>query len=231
MDHNTKYNINPRIAELILKQKQKLGMTIDEGITNVDAENIFKRWLKSDKVDVTKYTLADKKKLLFNMIELNPNQNKDEKLLKYANNIKSVFDDSEIMDFLKRYTLKFYKPGLVISQVRSYNDGFLYFLSQFDNLIKMYNGIIINTSFIGDVIKLIPDVEKDNIGNILDPDIDAKLLAIIQTLKNELPNIVYAKRNDVYIIATGDTETFELMKSLYDKIEFHIIPEFFFDWK
>lgn len=230
MDYNKKYSINPRIAELILKQKAKLGLESTDGITNVDAENIFRRWFNSEKVDVTKYTEVDKDKLLFNMYELNPNQISDEKLLKFANNVQSVFTESEAEKFIKKYTTRYYKPGFVSHQLRAYNGGLLYFLSQF-SFVKMFNGFTMNINFIGDVVKLIPDVQCDELGNITDTDIDNKIFTIIKTIEKELKYIYYSKKDNVYIIATDNEDTLGLLKTLYDKIEFVQLPQFYFDWK
>lgn len=233
MNYNKKYQINSRYSELILKQKSKMGIEHSTCISNVEAENIIIHWANSDNIDTRKYTLEDKSKLLRYIYEITPNNTKLKQLEKVSNNIKSVFDKSEIDILVKTVIAKNYKPGIVISYIRSNNDGIIDFMSQFDN-IKMVNGIIINKKFIGDMLKLFDDIEYNKeTGEITDKFVDEKVSIFIDFLIENDKSVKYdiIGDGDIYIISIDNNEYYNELKLKFDGLKFEKVPFYYFNWK
>jgi hypothetical protein len=201
-----------------------------EGISNVEAENIVKHWIESDNIDGRVYSKLDKQKLLRNIYEINPNNTKESKLKKLSDNINSIFNKDEIIDLSKEIIRINYKPGVVLYHIRAYNDGVIDFISSF-NCIEMYKGIIINKTFIGDMLKVFPDVlfNKDS-GAITDPDIDQKLSIFLDYIRQEFIDIKICIKNDVYVIATDNKDTIEKLKTHFEKLKIESIPFYYFNW-
>lgn len=228
--YDKKYEMNPKIAELILKQKAKMGIEHNTDISNVEAENIIIHWANSDNIDKRKYSKKDKDKLLFNIYEINPNNHKVEQVKKVCDNIKSVFTKDEMEELVSKIVDMYYKPGIVYGGHRSNNDGMIDFMKQFDFVI-LYNGVIINKTFIGDMKKLFPDIQFDEkTGEITDNDVDGKLMIFIDFIKQEFKDIRYTIVDDVYIISTDNDDEFDRFKSKFEGLKVEMIPAFHFNW-
>lgn len=228
--HDENYKINPKIAEMILKQKAKMGMEYNIGISNIEAENIIIHWINSDDIDKRKYDKLDKQKLLFNIYDINPNNHKTEQINRICNNINNVFDKNEIVEFVHKMADTYYKPGIVYGGHRSNNDGIINLIKQF-NFIKLYNGVIINKTFIGDMKKIFPDIQFDEkTGIITDKDVDDKMMIFINFIKQEFKNIKYTLFDDVCIIATDDNGIFEQFNSKFEGLKVELVPDFYFKW-
>lgn len=233
MYYNKKYSINSKITELILKQKSKLGIEYSTCISNIEAENIVIHWANSENIDTRQYTSEDKDKLLRYIYEITPNNIKFEQLEKISNNIKSIFNETEIDIIIKNIISTNYKPGVVISYIRSNNDGIIHFISQFDN-IKLLNGIIINKNFIGDMLKLFNDIEYDKeTGKITDKFVDEKLSIFIDFLIENDKNIKYdiIGNGDIYIISIDNNNYYDELKVKFDGLKFEKVPSYYFNWK
>lgn len=228
--YDKEYKINPKIAEMILKQKAKMGMEHNIGISNVEAENILIHWANFDDIDKRNYDKSDKQKLLFNIYEINPNNHKIEQINRICNNIKSVFTKEEIEEFIHKMIDKYYRPGVVYNGLRSNNDGIINLIKHFD-FIKLYNGIIINKTFVGDMKKIFPDIQFDSkTALVTDPNVDEKLSIFINYIKQEYIDIKYTIVNDMYIISTDNDEVFEKIKTKFEGLKIESVPAFHFNW-
>ena len=230
LNSEKKYSINPKIAELINKQKQKLGMEQHKDISNVESENIISNWIKYDKVDTRIYSKNDKEKLLFHIYNINPNNTEKDQMKKISNNIINIFDQDEKIELSKKIISIYYKPGIVFHNIRTYNDGVMDFISSL-NWLELYNGIFINKTFIGDMLKIFPDIlYSKETGEITDPDIDQNLSTFIDFIKEQFADIKICKKNDFYVIATDNQDTLEKLKINFKKLKIESIPAYYFNW-
>jgi len=228
MDLMKKYDINPKIREIIEKQQAKKGIIkTSNDISNVEAENIIYSSFLGKYPSIKEYNDKSKKRLLHLIYDIDINDYKKDELLNFYNYIKNVFNDNELDGIIKHYITKYYKPGYVFSGLKTYHKNIIYLMTLFN--IEVYNGIIINTSFIGDMIKIFPDINFDDKGIITD-DTTNMVSNFINDIKNNVPNIKISINDNIIAFAINDNDHHILIEK-FNGMEVDLIPVHFFKWE
>ena len=133
---------------------------------------------------------------------------------------------------------------MVIYNVKVYNSLITYFISLFSGYIPMYQGIIINTKFIGDVKKIYPDVKfNEDTGELTDELVDEKINEFISNLKKLHGRKLKISRinkniditskdsvvTDVVVLASKKQSVIDDLGKYNLSVE--DIPEFYFKWE
>jgi hypothetical protein len=244
--HQKAYNINSRIKELIEKQRG-----YKELMSNVEAENIVSNSLEGKFKKDVQYVTEEKSLLTRTIYIINPNKYKEEELKNLSEFIKIAFDQEEIIGIVKHITQTYYKPGVVINLMKAYNENVIYFVSQFSDILKINHGIIINSKFVGDMLKVFPDLKYDeNDGTITDSEtLVTELKNIIKNFKLDLSDlqvtvksdgtikvyddndeIVKTETNDIFVLSSENEETIKFINNVYkDSFKIELIPMFYFE--
>jgi len=224
-NYNTDYKLNPRIREII---EQRRGFK--EGISHAQAEVIMRGVFLGEYKGTTTFTTEDKGKIMSYLATFNPNEYDREMLKNFAEFFIKVFNKQEVNDFVKDKVNRYYHPGGVYLNIRISNVLLLYFTSLFSDF-PMYKGIFINTTFIGDVKKIYPDVKynEDN-STIEDETANDKILQFVSNLKKiHKKKLKIAMKDGVFALASGN-ETVINDLSTYG-LNIDPIPDFYFEWK
>lgn len=213
------YKINPKIREIIERQR---GIKYELSHSEIEymLSNIFDGKYKTNR----EFTENDKSKILFYLDGFSPNAYNNKELEYFSKFIRLSFTENEIVDFIKKTTFKYYKPGLVYSNMRVSNNKILYLISLFEDLLETEKGIIINCDFIGDVKKIYPDVEFDEVsGEIVEKNIKDKISNFSFTLKSKYKdklNIII--ENDIFILSTTSEDVLKELEKT--KLNIQLIP-------
>jgi len=233
MDHFHEYKVNSRIKDIINRQRG-VETTV---LSNVEAENIIIKCLKGIFKTEKKFKKEDKNILLRNIYHINPNDYTDEHLKNLTDFIKQFYEKDEIIDIVQNIIRVNYKPAAVAYQIRLSNDKIVNFLEAFSDSIKSSKGILINSYFIGDVKKLIPDIEFDeNTGKITSENTEDKIKSILDNLKIEFPDIKYGEYfpdsydGTVYVISSENEATITVLNERYTGLKCELVPEYYFNW-
>ena len=225
-----KYKFNPKIREIIEAQ---MGEKMDE-ISNVDVENIFRDvCLKGEFNKEKTYSDKEKDKLLFVLNEIDPNQYKDSYLLNLSIFIKHTFTKDEIIDYVKRIINRRYKPGMVLYNVRVVNEQTVLFLSLFHEYFKTYRGVIINTTFIGDMKRIFPEIKYDEDTGELKDDTQTLMSNLVTKAKKTFgKKIKIATKDEVYVFASDDEDVIKnFEEDFFNSLKIDVIPKYYFNWE
>ncbi len=224
-DYNTEYKLNPRIREII---EQRRGFK--EGISHAQAEVIMRGVFLGEYKGTTTFTTDDKGKIMSYLATFNPNEYDRESLKSFAEFFNKVFDKQVINDFVRDKVNHYYHPGGVIHNIKISNVLILYFISLFSDF-PMYKGILINTTFIGDVKKIYPEVKfNENSGAIEDETANDKVLEFVSNLKKKhKKKVKIAMKDGIFAIASGNELVINDLSTYGLNID--IIPDFYFEWK
>lgn len=223
--YNKQYKINPRIREIIEKQRgEKYNLSHSE--IELMLSNVFDGKYTPNKT----FTEEDKNKIKFNIENsFSPNHFKDEELEYFSKFIRLSFDENEITDIVKGIIKDSYKPGLVYANVRVSNRSVLHLVSLFEDIIETEKGIIINTNFIGDVKKVYPDVKFDEkSGDITDENTKDKVSEFTFTLKAKYKddlNVII--KDDIFILSTKSEDVLKELENT--NLSIQLIPLFYFN--
>jgi len=221
-----KYNLNPRIREIIEKQKSKSGENLD--ISNVEAENIIEKCFLGKYPSIKEYSEKSKKRLLYLIYDIDINNYKKEKLLNFYNYLITVFNDNELDGIVKHMVGKYYRPGYVYANLRSFNDNILYLISLSN--IPTYKGVVINTTFVGDMIKIFPNINFDEKGFVTDDTTDM-ISDFIDNIKNDIPNIKISVNDKIITFVVDNDENIDILTNKFNGLKIDLIPVHFFNWK
>ncbi len=223
---DTDYKFNPRVREII---EARRGAKM--GLTHAQSEMLVKDVLLGKYKGDYKFKEEDKTKIMFNLVDFNPTQFDKEHLDGLATFLLNVLDKKELIEFLTKMTNRQYHPGMVIYQVRVYNSLVTYFLSLFSGYLPLYQGIIINTKFIGDVKKIYPDVKfSEDTGEITDEYVAEKIGEFVNTLKTtHRRKLKVCHKDDVIVLASKDILVSNDLSTYGLNLE--DIPEFYFKWE
>jgi len=236
---DTDYKFNPRVREII---EARRGAKM--GLTHAQSEMLVKDVLLGKYKGDYKFKIEDKTKIMFNLIDFNPTQYDKEHLDELSKFLLNVLDKSELKEFVTKVAKRQYHPGMVIYGVRVYNSLVTYFISQFSGYLTMYQGIIINTKFIGDVKKIYPDVKfNEETGEITDEMVDEKIGEFVNNLKSTHgrklkvcrvnKNIDVTSKDSVItniVVLASKNELVSNDLSTYG-LNLEDIPEFYFKWE
>jgi hypothetical protein len=223
---DTDYKFSPRIREIIeAKRGKKMGLTHAQAEFLI--RDIFLDKYKGD----YKFNEEDKKKILFYLVDFDPNKYDKEDLDNLSKFFLNAFTKEEVIDFVTNLTKKSYFPGRVLYNIRVLNENITYFISLFPNYFKMYKGIIINTKFIGDIKKIYPNVIfNEETGEITDEKVQEHMNDFIKMLKStHKKNLKISIKDDVYVFASSDEKVIEDLGTY--KLNVEDVPEFYFTWK
>ena len=224
-DFNKTYKINPRIREIIEKQR---GKKYDLSYSNVELllSNVFDGKYKPN----IEFTDADKSKIKFYLNDFSPDSYSSNELEYFSNFLKLSFTESELLDLIEDMVKKHYKPGMVYANYRVSNKKILKLISFFNNYFDLEKGIIINIDFIGDVKKVYPDVIHDEkTGEITDSDVKDKVSEFIFTLKSKYKddlNIII--KDNIYILSSKSEDVLKELEKI--NLEIQYIPLFYFNY-
>jgi hypothetical protein len=223
---DTDYKFNPRVREII---EARRGAKM--GLTHAQSELLVRDVLLGKYKGDYKFKSEDKTKIMFNLVDFNPTQFEKEHLDELAKFLLNVLDKNEVIDFVTKVTNRQYHPGMVIYQVRVYNSLVTYFISLFSGYLPMYQGIIINTKFLGDVKKICPDVMyNEESGEIEDGTVNEKIGQFVDNLKKlHKRKLKVCHKDDVIILASKDVSVINNLSTYNLSVE--DIPEFYFKWE
>ena len=240
---DTDYKFSPKVREIIeAKRGKKMGLT------HAQAEFLIKDIFNDEYKGDHKFSDEDKKKILFYLVDFDPNKYDKEDLGNLSKFFLNAFTKEEVIDFVTNLTKKSYFPGRVVYQVRVYNANLTYFISLFTDYFKVLKGIIINTKYIADVKKIYPEVVfNEESGEITDENVNQVMGEFIEMLKSthkkkikvayyngsiviDDPNTLKTKNeNSVIVIATDDDKVLEDLEHF--KLNIEDVPEFYFTWE
>jgi len=218
-----KYDIDPRIRYIIEKKLNK--NTSD--ISNVELENIIENSFKGKYPNIKEYSNISKDRLFNYITDIDINEYKKDELLNFYNYIKNIFDYEQLDNIIKYYISKYYKPGYVFSGLKTYHENINYLMSLFN--IYTYNGVIINTKFIGDMINIFPDVNFDENGIVTD-DTSKMISDYVKNIQNDIPNIKVSKMDNLVVFAIDNDNT-DILNKTFKGLKIDIIPVYYFKWE
>jgi len=223
---DTDYKFSPRIREIIEARRGK-----KMGLTHAQAEFLIKDIFNDEYKGDHKFSDEDKKKILFYLVDFDPNKYDKEDLGNLSKFFLNAFTKEEIIDFITNLTKRQYFPGRVVYQIRVYNANLTYFISLFPDYFKVLKGIIINTKYIADVKKIYPEVVfNEETGEITDEKIENHMNDFIKMLKlTHKKNLKISSKDDVYVFASSDEKVIEDLSNF--KLNVEDVPEFYFNWK
>lgn len=225
-----KYKMNPKIRKMMENQ---LGLEKSE-LSNVDVENLLRQVvLKGEFNKDRKYSDIEKEKIFFMLNEIDPNGYEDSELLNLSNFIKNVLNKDEIINYVTTLINRRYKPGLVYQSYRITNEQIVLFISLFYEYFKTYNGVIINSKFIGDMKKTFPNIDYDEQTGELKSDVNLLMNDLIKEARETFnKDIKIAILDDIYVFATDNEDILQNFKEHFFKgLKIEVIPEFYFDFK
>lgn len=207
------YKFNPRIRELIEKQRGK-----QTDLSYVQVENIvFDVFKGTDKKVISTFTDADKDKIIFTIKDKSPNSlNKDglEKLnLFMTDNVGTEYYEKYLEHCIKNH----YKPGKVYMGVKIYNNGVTGLL-KLSNLYDLKKGVLINKNYINDLLPFFNNDEtsmvydKDTL--IVEEDYTDNIIKFLDKIKETI-NIDYIYNNYLFVIVCNDEESITTLKDKY----------------
>lgn len=236
---DTDYKFNPRVREIIeARRGAKMGLTHAQ--SEMLVRDVFLGKYKGD----YKFKPEDKTKIMFNLVDFNPTQYEKEHLDELAKFLLNVLDKHELIEFITKVTNRQYHPGMVIYNVRVYNSLVTHFISLFSGYIPIYQGIIINTLFLGDVKKICPDVVfNEETGAIEDESVSGKIDEFVTNLKKLHGRKLKISRINKNVDITSKESVMTNVIVLASKKQSVIddlgkynlsvedIPEFYFKWE
>jgi len=218
-----KYDIDPRIRDIIEKKLNKNK----SDISNVELENIIENSFKGKYPNIKEYSNISKDRLFNYITDIDINEYKKDELLNFYNYIKNIFDYEQLDNIIKYYISKYYKPGYVFSGLKTYHENINYLMSLFN--IYTYNGVIINTKFIGDMINIFPDVNFDENGIVTD-DTSKMISDYVKNIQNDIPNIKVSKMDNLVVFAIDNDNT-DILNKTFKGLKIDIIPVYYFKWE
>jgi len=223
-----KYQINQNIRKMM---ETKLG--IKPELTNIDAEVLMNKIIKKGEFDKEKkFTDNEKTKLSLLLNDIIPNKHNYKELLNISVFVKHIYNKDEIINYVRNQIITRYKPGFVIHNIRAYNDNTILFLTLFHDYFETIKGVIINPTFIGDVIKIYPEVKFDKETTEILDDTTYVFNKLIETLKNKYQDKIQIFLNGFYVFATQDEKIIEEFRNDYFKgLKIEVIPKFYFGFK
>lgn len=220
---DTDYKFNPKVREIIEARKG-----VKMGLTHAQSEFLVKDILDGKYKGNYKFNQEDKSKIMFSLVDFNPNKYDKQNLGELAKFLINSFDKKEIIDFVIKIIKKHYHPGMVIYNVRVFNSLITYFVSLFPDYFTMYKGIIINKKFIGDIKKIYSDVQfNENTAEIKDELVNDKIDEFINNLKSVYKRKIKVYKNDNIIIIYSNNESVINGLSTYN-LNIEDIPEIYF---
>jgi hypothetical protein len=221
---DTDYRFSPRVREII---EARMGAKM--GLTHARVEILINDVYDGKNIGGGKYTTEDKSKIMFYLSDFSPNKHDNEEMDRLAEFLKNSFDNNEIRKFVTDVVMKSYHPGMVLYNVRVYNTNITYFVSRFSELFKMSKGIVVNTKFIGDVIKVYPGVMYDEgTGEITDPSTEKEVDGFVKRMKKTHGRkLKVFKKGDVVVLASNKDSVINDLSTY--KLNIEDIPEFYFE--
>lgn len=221
---NKQYKINPRIRDIIEKQRgEKYNLSHSQ--IEYMIGNIFEGKYKPNKV----FTDEDKNKIKLCLDIFSPNSYSYDELEYFSKFLKLSFNEDEVLELVKNIIKKSYKPGMVYANIRVSNKGVEKLVDLFNDIIDIEKGIIINTKFIGDVKKVYPDVIFDETsGEITDENTKDKVSDFSFTLKSKYKddlNVII--KDDIFILTSKSEEVLTELENT--KLDIQLIPLFYFN--